>query len=41
MFESKFFTVMIVLTLLAVLAIIGFQYAEMDSYGIISQLTAK
>ena len=41
MFESKFFTVMIVLTLLAVLAIIGFQYAEMDSYGIISHLTAK
>jgi hypothetical protein len=41
MLESKFFTVMTVLTLLAVAAAFAVQCMEMQHYGIINQLMGK
>ena len=41
MLNSKFFTVMIVLTLLIVAAACVFQFLEMQQYGIIDQLMGK
>ena len=41
MLNSKFFTVMIVLTLLVTAAAFALQFLEMQQYGIIDQLTGK
>ena len=41
MLESKFFTVMTVLTLLIVAAAFTVQFLEMQHYGIIDQLMGK
>lgn len=41
MLNSKFFTVMIVLTLLIVAAAFTLQFLEMQEYGIIDQLMGK
>ncbi|WP_294432564.1 hypothetical protein [uncultured Victivallis sp.] len=38
MFNSKFFTVMIVLTFLAVVATVAFQSIEMNQYGLFETL---
>lgn len=41
MLNSKFFTVMIVLTLLVLAAAFALQFLEMQQYGIIDQLMGK
>ncbi len=41
MLNSKFFTVMIVLTLLVAAAAFAVQFMEMQQYGIIDQLMGK
>ncbi len=41
MLNSKFYTVMIVLTLLATAAAVAIQFMEMQQYGIIDQLMGK
>ena len=40
MLESKFFTIMIVLTLLVVAAMLALQCVEMQQYDLFNQLTA-
>lgn len=41
MLNSKFFTVMIVLTLIVTAAALALQFMEMQHYGIIDQLMNK
>ena len=41
MLNSKFYTVMIVLTLLITAAALALQFLEMQQYGLIDQLTGK
>lgn len=41
MLNSKFYTVMIVLTLLATAVAVAIQFMEMQQYGMIDQLMGK
>ena len=41
MFESKFYTVMIVLSFVLLAACVAFQMLEMDEYNMFAQLTGK
>lgn len=41
MLNSKFYTVMIIVTLLVVAAALALQFMEMQGYGIIDQLMGK
>ena len=41
MFESKFFTIMAVISLLLLAGVVAFQYGELDKYGVVEELLNK
>ncbi len=38
MFDNKFYTVMLAISLVLLVVVVAFQYMEMDKFGIINEL---